>query len=811
MNFTKVPETSANTPLTIEETQQAEEAELSISIPASDTPDSYLALDVPNTTVTVESGNYQKIIARTASNTLILGADVTVAELVVLGGNVILDGAKVTGSIGRTSDNSDEVTFVYVKGTSTLQGVELGEKVQEPDYLTFKAETAQTLTISKAVETLEYSVGGAAWAELGTATIEFGPAGDLRVRGKSAMGTAASDSDVATVTFGNEDSSVAASGDIRTLVDYENYTNDALDTSNARFCDLFRNCAVLTSAPVLPATTLTDYCYSKMFWGTGLTEAPALPATTLATKCYISMFTNCKSLIKAPVLPATTLTDACYSGMFSGCLNLTEAPTLPAATLAVGCYSSMFSVCTSLTSAPALPATTLAANCYRSMFQNCTALTSAPALPATTLAANCYANMFQNCTSLVEAPELPATTLHMGCYSSMFSGCTSLIEAPELPATTMLMSCYAGMFQNCTSLTEAPALPATTLAIACYSLMFDGCTGLTKAPALPAAKLENSCYNMMFIGCTNLAEVTMLATDISVDRCLNRWLENTAASGTLYINGALTDTSALNAPEGWTVKGAYQIRYTSTDGNIVNPTSSATFNANIVSNTYADGIGIIQFDGPVTAIGPNSFSECATLASIEIPNTVTYIGSNAFQYCSGLTSIEIPNSVTNLGQWTFFYCDALKSVKLSENITEIKPHTFNRCEALESIVIPDGVTSIGERAFGTNLKLASVTFPKELVTIGRQAFCYCNSLSTVTLHEKVTSIASGAFSYSNGDGGTGVTTVYCKAATPPVNDGDLIISGSGVVTIYVPAASLNAYTEAWGSLIGCTLVASTEF
>lgn len=785
LNFTEVPETSANTPLKIEETEQAEEAELSISIPASDTPDSYLALDVPNTTVTVESGNYQKIIARTASNTLILGADVTVDELVILGGNVILDGAKVTGSIGRTSDNSDEVTFVYVKGTSTLQGVELGEKVQEPDYLTFKAETAQTLTMSKAVETLEYSVGGAAWAELGTATIEFGPAGDLRVRGKSAMGTAASDSDVATVTFGSEASTVAASGDIRTLVDYENYTNDALDTSNARFCDLFRNCAVLTSAPALPATTLTDYCYSKMFWGTGLTEAPALPATTLAYACYQFMFYNCKNLTEAPELPATTLAGSCYNGMFLGCTRLTKAP--------------------------ALPATTLASSCYSAMFSGCKSLTEAPALPATTLAANCYANMFQNCTSLVEAPELPATTLHMGCYSSMFSGCTSLIEAPELPATTMLMSCYAGMFQNCTSLTEAPALPATTLAMACYSLMFDGCTGLTKAPELPAAKLENSCYNMMFIGCTNLAEVTMLATDISVDRCLNRWLENTAASGTLYINGALTDTSALNAPEGWTVKGAYQIRYTSTDGNIVNPTSSATFNANIVSNTYADGIGIIQFDGPVTAIGPNSFSECATLASIEIPNTVTYIGSNAFQYCSGLTSIEIPNSVTNLGQWTFFYCDALKSVKLSENITEIKPHTFNRCEALESIVIPDGVTSIGERAFGTNMKLASVTFPKELVTIGRQAFCYCNSLSTVTLHEKVTSIASGAFSYSNGDGGTGVTTVYCKAATPPVNDGNFIFSGSGVVTIYVPAASLNAYTEAWGSLTGCTLVASTEF
>ena len=837
LNFTEVPETSANTPLTIEETEQAEEAELSISIPASDTPDSYLALDVPNTTVTVESGNYQKIIARTASNTLILGAEVTVDELVVLGGNVILDGAKVTGSIGRTSDNSDEVTFVYVKGTSTLQGVELGEKVQEPDYLTFKAETAQTFAMSKAVETLEYSVGGAAWAELGTATVEFGPTGDLRVRGKSAMGTAASDSDVATVTFGSEASTVAASGDIRTLVDYENYTNDALDTSNARFCDLFRNCAVLTSAPALPATTLTDYCYSKMFWGTGLTEAPALPATTLATKCYISMFTNCKSLIKAPVLPATTLTDACYSGMFFGCLNLTEAPTLPAATLAVGCYSSMFSGCTSLIEAPALPATALAANCYRSMFQNCTALTSAPALPATalaeycyanmfqncsalteapalpatTLADNCYANMFASCTSLTKAPVLPATTLAYRCYSQMFTGCTSLTAAPVLPATTLAVNCYGSMFSGCTSLIEAPALPATTLESACYNGMFMRCTSLTKAPILPAAKLESTCYFMMFYNSSNLSEVTMLATDVTAQGCMDNWLTGTAESGTFYGDGNVTDFSAYGIPEGWTIKNAYQIRYTSTDGNVVTPYSNVAFGANIVSNTYENGVGIIEFDGPVTAIGSNAFSECATLETITIPNTVTYIGSNAFYYCQGLTSIEIPNSVTKIGSWAFFYCDAMKSVTLPKYITEIAPHTFNRCEALESIVIPDGVTSIGERAFGTNMRLASVTFPKELVTIGRQAFCYCNSLSTVTLHEKVTSIASGAFSYSNGDGGTGVTTVYCKAATPPVNDGNFIFSGSGVVTIYVPAASLNAYTEAWGSLTGCTLVASTEF
>ena len=698
LNFAKVPTTSETAPLVVKESEQNGGAELSISIPASDTPDSYLELDVPNTTVTVESGNYQKIIARTASNTLILGADVTVDELVILGGNVILDGAKVTGSIGRTSDNSDEVTFVYVKGTSTLQGVELGEKVQEPDYLTFKAETAQTLTMSKAVETLEYSVGGAAWAELGMATVEFGPTGDLRVRGKSAMGTAASDRDVATVTFGNEASTVAASGDIRTLVDYENYTNDALDTSNARFCDLFRNCAVLTSAPALPATTLTDYCYSKMFWGTGLTEAPALPATTLANSCYANMF------------------------------------------------------------------------------QNCSALTEAPALPATTLADNCYAHMFASCTSLTKAPVLPATTLAYRCYSQMFTGCTSLTAAPVLPATTLAVNCYGSMFSGCTSLIEAPALPATTLESACYNGMFMRCTSLTKAPILPAAKLESTCYFMMFYNSSNLSEVTMLATDVTAQGCMDNWLTGTAATGTFYKNSALTDVSTLLLPDGWEVEDAFQIRYTSTDGNLVTPNSWAQFGANIVSNTYENGVGIIEFDGPVTTLsGLDGFS-------------------GAFGNCTTLKSIEIPNTVTSVGYGTFFWCTALQNVTLPKNITKIEDFTFHCCESLEPVVIPEGVTVIGVKAFGGNIKKASVTFPESLVEISTFAFEYNEALTTVTIPGKVTSIGESAFR-----GCKLLTSMHFKPVTPPA--GNLGIYSE--ITIYVPAASVAAYKEAWPDYADC--------
>ena len=45
------------------------------------------------------------------------------------------------------------------------------------------------------------------------------------------------------------------------------------------------------------------------------------------------------------------------------------------------------------------------------------------------------------------------------------------------------------------------------------------------------------------------------------------------------------------------------IFYTSISGNVIIPDSSG-FDANIVSNTYSNGVGRITFDGVLTEIGP---------------------------------------------------------------------------------------------------------------------------------------------------------------------------------------------------------------
>ncbi|MBQ7020067.1 MAG: hypothetical protein IJN30_03595 [Bacteroidales bacterium] len=191
-------------------------------------------------------------------------------------------------------------------------------------YITFTASAAQTMTISikdgySLHESMQYSVKGSDWAKLaaGTAITFGGDNGTLRLRGKSANGTATSSSLYAQISFGDGNVQVACSGDIRTLVDYENYST--VSTADARFCHLFDGCTSLTAAPELPATTLADYCYYNMFGAcTGLTAAPELPATTLADYCYQNMFKGCTSLSDITMLATVISATSCLNDWVSG-------------------------------------------------------------------------------------------------------------------------------------------------------------------------------------------------------------------------------------------------------------------------------------------------------------------------------------------------------------------------------------------------------------------------------------------------------------------------------------------------------------
>ena len=342
-----------------------------------------------------------------------------------------LSDKKVSISVACGGTEGETIEFeADGKNLVAAGGYLMEAKKKEPPYLTFAASDWQTLTLTKynnpAAVDFQYSVNGSEWgsATVGEAIAFGGEAGNLRLRAKSPIGTASDNDNFYQISFGN-DTPVECTGDIRTLVDWENYATAS--TATARFCNLFNGCRSLTTAPELPATTLAEYCYPGMFYNcTSLTTAPELPATTLAEDCYMYMFSDCTSLTTAPELPATTLAEDCYESMFSDCTSLTTAPEeLPATTLAYNCYESMFYNCTSLTTAPELPATTLADGCYYGMFSDCTSLTTAPELPATTLVASCYRYMFRNCSNLSSITMLATDISASSCLTGWVSGVAS--------------------------------------------------------------------------------------------------------------------------------------------------------------------------------------------------------------------------------------------------------------------------------------------------------------------------------------------------------------------------------------------------
>lgn len=215
-----------------------------------------------------------------------------------------------------------------------------------------------------------------------------------------------------------------------------------------------------------------------------------------------------------------------------------------------------------------------------------------------------------------------------------------------------------------------------------------------------------------------------------------------------------------------------QIWYTSTDGNIVEPFKKDVFGANIVSNTYENGKGVIEFDGDVSKIGDQAFGG-SRISSVVLPSGVQEIGNVAFGGCWALSNIEIPEGVVKIG-YGAFGSSRLERVVIPDSLKEIGDFAFENCEYLtgfegkcasldnrclilnDTVVafascgltaysIPYGVKIIGGGAFSGSRELKDVYIPNTVTCIGYCAFSDCG-LASVNIPDSVTYIEQSAFS-----------------------------------------------------------------
>lgn len=183
---------------------------------------------------------------------------------------------------------------------------------------------------------------------------------------------------------------------------------------------------------------------------------------------------------------------------------------------------------------------------------------------------------------------------------------------------------------------------------------------------------------------------------------------------------------------------------------------------------HDDIIPLYYYPEPSVAVGASS---------IIIGYCVNNIYYTALQGWKYMTSVYVPSTVTEIGGNAFWGCEELPEINLP-SVRTISSRAFLQCYALHKIDLGNSLTNIGNRAFMECTNLNNITLPSTVTTIGDEVFSGCSGLTSLT----------------------------CMAATPPTLGTGTFKSTdnhtvSGYPTIYVPAASVNAYKTAnnWSS------------
>lgn len=198
--------------------------------------------------------------------------------------------------------------LVYSGGTPPVPPIDYSTK-----YLTFEILSDGKICWGAGGDVIDYRINGGSWSTITGSSncwISVLSGDTVEFRGNNSTYNCSNGGFGYIYDWSSPQKSPTAAfnvyGNIMSLCYGDNFIGQTTLPANSIFYQLF-GCpswssvynTALTSAEnlVLPATTLTEYCYQYMFCHcSSLTTAPELPATTLVNACYSWMFVDCSSL-----------------------------------------------------------------------------------------------------------------------------------------------------------------------------------------------------------------------------------------------------------------------------------------------------------------------------------------------------------------------------------------------------------------------------------------------------------------------------------------------------------------------------------
>lgn len=382
---------------------------------------------------------------------------------------------------------------------------------------------------------------------------------------------------------------------------------------------------------------------------------------------------------------------------------------------------------------------------------------------------------FENCKKL-ESFDVGGCLLRL--EESVFDGCTALknVQLHEV------MEIGAAAFRNCSSLQKLDAPGVLSIG----DDAFNGCSALE---TITFAKQLSGFGVRSFYNCTSLTQID-IPDGVTV-------IPQQAFYQCTSLNGISLPDSVTTVEE-----EAFKLCRSAATIRLSNQLASIGQGAFYGCESFAGkqqftpsgsstpiATTLLILPETLTFIGDSAFEACAKLDGVKFPEHLNAIGSYAFQNCTSLSQAILPDDLQHFGQAVFAGCTSLTEVSIPHDISRIAVSTFDGCTALQTVHLPAGTDLIADSAFNGCTALQRVEYGGTV-----------SEWHNVQIEDNNDVLYTTPISCSNGDT-FGHKTTHGTLSNgiewSLVNDGTLILRGTGPMVDFDPDAADDASTMPW--------------